>query len=201
MSNPSATETPTLHEVQGIYGIFCDAVVTDAASNLVFTSLWGRDTAVQELLARLTVSVGEGGLDSFAVVVSGRRLMVYPRDVERLGKHTGRMPKGNLFGEMVNLWLFDPITLEPDRVNRRAILLGRDAVIDQNRLWQLVRDVCHLPLLDSWQSILMSTFVERDWVKPMPHCIGISAMLIELGSEEVETLVGELIRAGRLTAA
>lgn len=199
MFDPS--EKPMLHEVQGIFGLFCDAVITDAAGNLVFTSLWGRDTAVQELLARLTVATGEGGMDSFAVVASGRRLVVYPRDVERLSKHTGRMPKGNLFGEMVNLWLFDPITLEPDRVNRRAILLSRDAAIDQSRLWALVKDVCHLPLLDSWQAILMAAFVQRDWVKPMPHCIGINAMLIDLGGDELEALVGQLIRAGQLIAA
>lgn len=116
------------------------------------------------------------------------------------------MPKGNLFGELVHLWLYDPITLEPDRVNRRAILLmlandEPDPEMEEHRLWSLVRDVCHLPLLDDWQHILMAEFQQRDWVSPLHHCHGIRAMNIDLGGEELEPMVAAMIQQGLLVAA
>lgn len=48
--------------------LFADAVLVDAADNLLFLSLWGRDTALQEFLARLSLPSHEGGLDSFFYV-------------------------------------------------------------------------------------------------------------------------------------
>ena len=113
-----------LMEIVGMYGVYADAYVLDEANHLVFLSVWGRDTALQELLARLTIPVHEGGLEQFKLrAPDGRMTLVFPGNPERLAKHTGRMPRGNLFGDVAQLWLFDPLIEEPDRVNRRAILL------------------------------------------------------------------------------
>jgi len=50
--------------------LFADAILVDAADNLLFLSLWGRDTALQEFLARLSLPSHEGGLDSFFLRLS-----------------------------------------------------------------------------------------------------------------------------------
>ena len=57
-----------LHEVPGV---FCDAHLVDDGG-LRFLSLWGRDTAIQELLARLSLPEREGGLRSFWIGKSGQ---------------------------------------------------------------------------------------------------------------------------------
>ena len=45
-----------------------DACVGDDQGNLIFLSIWARDTAVQEFLARLTLGRDEQGLDQFHVI-------------------------------------------------------------------------------------------------------------------------------------
>ncbi|MBC8209447.1 MAG: hypothetical protein H8E21_00160, partial [Gammaproteobacteria bacterium] len=50
-----------------VHGVFVDAILTDEASNLVFGSFWGRDTAIRELQGRLTLAQSAGGLSAFTV--------------------------------------------------------------------------------------------------------------------------------------
>ena len=52
-----------LLSLETVYGIYCDAWVADGDEMLVFASFWGRDTAIQEMLARLTLSTAEDGIN------------------------------------------------------------------------------------------------------------------------------------------
>jgi hypothetical protein len=106
-------------------GIFCDALVSDDQDSLIFASLWGRDTAIQELLARLTLSAHEGGIADLVFKdqsVSGLKT-VHLNDKNRLDKLTGRMPKANILGDMAQLMLFDKLVQAPDYANRKGYLL------------------------------------------------------------------------------
>jgi len=88
--------------------LFADAVLVDPADNLLFLSLWGRDTALQAFLARLSLPHHEGGLDSFFLrpdtQANGRprRKRVQIGDTDRLDHYSGRMPM-NIFGDMARL--------------------------------------------------------------------------------------------------
>ena len=126
-----------LCEVQDVVGLYCDAVATNDGGKLLFASFFGRDTAVHEFLARLTVSVASGGMDTFNVVLPAGKLPVFIGNADNLNKTTGRMPKGNLFGEMVHLWLYDNIAVEPDRANRTAVMLqmAHETSSVDDRLW------------------------------------------------------------------
>jgi len=199
--------------------LFADAVLVDAADNLLFLSLWGRDTALQEFLARLSLPVHEGGLDSFFLCPGNsenglseyklpRRKLVQIGDADRLDHYSGRMPT-NIFGDMAHLWLFNRLVTEPDLANRRTIALfkpdevsteaGREAV--HSRIWQLTKAICHLPLLDHWINPVTEAFRSRDWIKDFDG-IGIHAAMIDLNlGEEVETVITGLVRDGSLTLA
>ncbi|MEJ1418732.1 MAG: hypothetical protein RNU03_10035 [Candidatus Sedimenticola sp. (ex Thyasira tokunagai)] len=192
-------------------GIFADAVVTDAHEALVFLSLWGRDTAIQELLARLSISEREGGLEQLSLIgPDNQNIRIHTGNVDRYGKITGRMPKDNLFGAVTQLWLYDRLVTELDRVNRRAILLHRESGLSQplnhgvdsgedieSRLWQLVRQTCHLPLLDHWQVTVLDAFRQEGWIQDLPG-IRLNGITIDLGSDDVERAVGSLVLGGRL---
>jgi len=81
-----------------------DACVADESGNLVFLSLWARDTAVQQFLARLTLGRDEQGLDTFHIVLEqGGSLPVFIGDVERLEKRSARAYRRTLFGTLTNL--------------------------------------------------------------------------------------------------
>ncbi len=199
----------TLPEVPGI---FADAVVTDANEALVFLSLWGRDTAIQELSARLSVSEREGGLEQLSLTgPEQQNIRIYTGNADRYDKITGRMPKDNLFGAVTHLWLYDRLVTEPDRVNRKAILLHRVSSLSQplshgmgsdkdkeSRLWQRVRQACHLPLLDHWRDTVLDAFRKEGWIQDLPG-IGLNGITIDLGSDDVERVVGSLILEGRLS--
>ena len=51
-------ETKPLFKVADVFDVYADAFVSDRQTgNLLFASFWGRDTSLQELLARL-IQVG-----------------------------------------------------------------------------------------------------------------------------------------------
>ena len=189
----------TLMVLPEVPGIFADAVVTDTHEALVFLSLWGRDTAIQELLARLSVSEREGGLEQLSLTgPDHQNIRIRTGNADRYGKITGRMPKDNLFGAVTQLWLYDRLVTEPDRVNRKAIMLHRDSGEEQeSRLWQLIRQTCHLPLLDHWQDTVLDAFRQEGWIQDLPG-IGLNGITIDLGSDDVERIVGSLVLEGRL---
>jgi len=92
--------SPTqLFQIEELPDLYVDACVCDEQRNLVFLSAWGRDTVLQEFLARLTLGREENGIDQFHVIVDGRRLPVFP-DQDLLEKRTTRQFRGTLFGSL-----------------------------------------------------------------------------------------------------
>ena len=198
--------------VNEINDVYCDALVCDEGY-LVFASCWGRDTAIQELLARLTLTANEGGIAqlSFDGHVSSEngdssdtriRFENYPAKIgnpDRLDKMTGRMPKSNLFGDLVHIWLFDKKARQPDYVNREAYLLmqlGQDN--QQQGAWDLIKQVCHLPLLEHWQSCIMDLMQEQGWLKLISGH-GIDVISITLPEEQFNVEIRQRVTSGQLT--
>ena len=189
-----------LFSVDEVYGIFVDGFVADDMCQLVFISLWGRDTAIQELLARLTISVAEGGLETLSLRnTSDNKLhsTLWIKERNALEKMTARMPKDNLFGEIAHLWLFDRLLKEPDRANHTGYYLSLTQ--DEVGLWQLLRETCHIPLLDHWQLTVLDSFREQGWISDCRLRHQVFCTRIAIDSEEVELHIGNLVRAGNLT--
>jgi len=190
--------------------LFADAMLVDAYDNLLFLSLWGRDTALQEFLARVSLANHDGGLDRFFLNVGikatgePRRKLVQIGKADQLSHHTGRMPTNNVFGNMAHLWLFDKSIAEPDLANRRTMALFKqgesaNAQGAHHRIWQLAKAICHLPLLDHWADAVINIFYEREWIKDC-NGIGVNGALIDLSlSEEIEEEITHLIKDGTLT--
>ncbi|MFU7548386.1 hypothetical protein ACM9NK_30665, partial [Pseudomonas paraeruginosa] len=49
------TSSTTLYRIDECPDVMADACVGDDQGNLIFLSIWARDTAVQQFLARLTL--------------------------------------------------------------------------------------------------------------------------------------------------
>lgn len=197
---------PALMPIPDAPGLFADAVLTDEGNNLLFLSLWGRDTAVQEFRARLSLPVREGGLNNFRLEAEGTPF-VQVGNPERLVTDSGRTPPQMIFGSLVHLWLYDRLAVEPDRANRRALLLYR---LDEasaaegetslrQRLWSQVTETCHLPLLPAWRDTVLDAFQASGWIKTLQG-IGLAAYALDLGDDAVEDVVSRLIQERRLSA-
>ncbi|MEW8418893.1 MAG: hypothetical protein AB2669_19165 [Candidatus Thiodiazotropha endolucinida] len=204
-----------LMQIDAIPDLYADAALVDAYDKLLFLSLWGRDTAIQEFLAGISLANEEGGINSFFLspIKSGAkrdsgeplRKLVQIGESKRLTHHSGRMPASNVFGgDMAHLWVFDRLVTDPDLANRRTIAISRAvdtesvSSVSQSRIWQLTKAICHLPLLDHWAETIVKRFYEREWIKDF-NGIGVNGALIDLSlSEEVEDEISSLIRDGVL---
>lgn len=193
----------SLLEVVEAPGLFADAILCDEHGSLLFLSLWGRDTALQQLLAQFTLAIEEGGLRAINLrSPQGTSLHVSLARIGDLEKHTARMPAKSLFGNLIHVWLYDRLAIEPDRANRRALLLYRaehdsDASTD-DRLWLLVREVCHLPLLPHWREPVLALLESNQWMQRIEGQ-GIAAWRLDLGKPELEVAISQLVRSRQLT--
>lgn len=184
----------TLHTVPAVSGISCDALLTDHG-RLLFGSFWGRDTAVQEFIARLQLSNREGGLASFTVC----GVHAHAGNVENLEKHTGRLTSP-IFGKVVHVWIYDSLLSQPDLSGRRAVVLFRgqntESNADEQSVWDAFKTICPLPLLDAWRARLLKLATDLGWLEQHKG-IGVTGTTIELPDEH-EELIAERVRFGEL---
>jgi len=195
--------SPTLYRIDECPDVMADACVADEQGNLVFLSLWARDTAVQQFLARLTLGRAEQGLDTFHLVLEqGSSLPVFIRDAEQLEKRSARAYRRTLFGTLTNLWLFDQRCIQPDKSNASALaLLPRDSSHHSERLWALVQQTCPLPLLDHWRDVVLDLLNTHDMLRRLPLTLGpLTGIQLAMDVGVLTQALGDLIRAGVLTA-
>jgi hypothetical protein len=180
-----------------------DACVYGEQGDLIFLSVWARDTAIQQFIARLTLGRSEEGLDQFHLInKQGGSVPVFIGSVERLEKRLTRAYRRTLFGSLVNLWLFDRRCIRPDKSNASALaLLPRSATDPTARLWKLVKETCPLPLLDHWQSTVLALLREHEMLRSLPTTLGpLQGFRLALDMPVVTNVLGELIRRGTLAA-
>ncbi|MDR2031228.1 MAG: hypothetical protein LBP86_02990 [Azoarcus sp.] len=182
--------------------LMVDGHVADRDGSLVFLSVWGRDTAIQQFLARLTLGRQEDGLDHFHLVTQGAQTLPTFVHHELLEKRLTRCYRQTLFGSLVNCWLFDKRSVQPDKVNATALaLLPRDSAYRIERLWTLTRETCPLPLLDHWRDVVLELLTEHAMLESLPSALGpLEGYWLRINVPFLTTALGERIRAGILTA-
>ncbi|MBL8345394.1 MAG: hypothetical protein JNN03_08130 [Rubrivivax sp.] len=123
--------------------VFVDAAAADHRNQLLFVSAFGRDTSIQQFMARLHEARREGGIEQMSLRRpagaeawllgesagspgnnTGAALQLFVGDPRRLEKHTGRLPRG-LLGNLVHAWIFDPALLEADHATRSGWVFER----------------------------------------------------------------------------
>jgi hypothetical protein len=207
--NPSVNpNAKSLYSVDGVYGLFADAAAWNRDSGeLYFISLWGRDTAVQALLARLSLPSEQGGFAAFNLTGANHegKALVRVSNPEHLSKMSGRMPSSGLFGEVAHVWIYAPLALNPDYAGRRALRLLQQDGGDQSEedlfasdaVWSLFKEVSHLPLLDDWRAPVVQAAMAQGWLKRHSG-IALEAVEIDLSAPDYEAAVSRLIQDGQL---
>lgn len=193
---PNLTQLFPIKECPDLY---VDACACDEQRNLIFLSAWGRDTALQEFLARLTLGSTEDGLDQFHILVDGRSIPVFP-NVDLLEKRTTRQFRGTLFGSLVHLWLFDRRCVQPDRANHFAYALLEQGQSAHQRLWPLITETCPLPLLPHWREPVLQVLTQHNMLQALRGAHGaVTAWRLSLQLDVLEPALGDLIRQGQLS--
>jgi len=198
---PAIISSTTLYRIDECPDVMADACVGDEHGNLIFLSIWARDTAVQQFLARLTLGRDELGLDQFHLITDqGGSVPVFIGNVDRLEKRTTRAYRRTLFGSLANVWLFDRRCVKPDKANASALALlprGSDHRLD--RLWMLVRDTCPLPLLDHWRETVLELLQTREMLARLPFALGLlEGYRLAIDVPALTQALGSLICSDRL---
>ena len=190
-----------LHPVDECPDLMADALICDQQGTLIFVSLWGRDTTIQQFIARLTLGCDEDGLTRFHLNNNrGTSIPAVIGNIDRLEKRFTRTYRRTLFGSLINLWLFDKRCIKPDKSNASALTLLPQASSHRiERLWRLVRDTCPLPLLDHWRDNVLELLQSQAMLTRLPSSIGtLEGHQLALDIPVLTTALGDLIRDGVL---
>lgn len=192
-----------LYRIDECPDLMADACISDESGHLVFLSVWARDTAIQQFIARLTLGTKEDGLDQFHILTEqGHSVPVFVGNVDSLEKRLTRAYRRTLFGSLVHLWLYDRRCTAPDKANARALaLVPKDSPETMARLWRLVQDTYPLPLLDHWQDTVMSLLRQNEMLTRLPRLLGpMEAHRLSIDVPRISEHLGSLIRSGHLAA-
>ena len=188
-----------LMAIPDIQNVYTDGFLLDEKGIVSFISLIGKDTAIQEFRARWSVPVSQGGLTDFQVETPTGTARLNLGNPERLEFYSGRLST-DIFGDLVQVFVFKKLVQSPDLVNREAMqLLKGDNVNDTESLWTLVKNLSPLPLLDDWKMLILDLFREKGWIKKLTGS-GISAHSINIPEEDLAQLLMANIQSGALLA-
>lgn len=200
---PAHISSSSLYRIDECSDLMADACVCNEQGEFIFLSVWARDTAIQQFIARLTLGRAEDGLDQFHLITDqGGSVPVSVGAVDRLEKRLTRAYRRTLFGSMTNLWLFDRRCTQPEKSTASALaLLPRSATDPTARLWRLVKDTCPLPLLEHWQVPVLALLRDRKMLKALPMALGpLQGFRLGLDVPVLTDALGDLIRQDVLTA-
>ena len=173
--------------------VFCDGLLTNQEGELLFMSVWGRDTEIAELLARLTLPDHPDGVRTFNAKGDQYTQHVVVPNPKLLDKQQGRAT-GSVFGELIQLFVFASTLQEPDRISREAWALFQlhDDSTEPPDVWPLVMETCHVPLLAQWREPVLAAFRSRGWITQVTG-YRMGALGVHLGDENLELCIEELI--------
>lgn len=167
--------------------VFLDALVRNEAGQLMFASLYGRDTAIQQLLAAFSLPVTSGGVDRITLKpveapprpgdgVAGvvplhpetpagedHRGIAFIGDASRLTKLAGKLPRRSLFGPVSHVFIYDPMVIDPDTANGRAWVLtfGNDSQDHRQSVWAMIQRISPVPLIEAWREPVLAALGEK----------------------------------------
>lgn len=192
----------TLYTLLEQSDVFVDACVSDLNTQLLFLSVYGRDTSLQQLMARLHQPSSQGGVESLTMGLPGGSATVFRvlvGDAKRLEKTAGRMPKAGLLGNLAHAWIFDRRLLELDHAARAGWLFDqqRDRVAPDGDAWRLVQELSPVPLLASWCEPVLAHLQATRAMVPAASIGPVCAVRIEL-PEDFPKWVSDRLREGHL---
>jgi hypothetical protein len=192
---------PRFCNIEEIGDLFVESLIVDDESDLIFMSVFGRDTAVTELLARASLSATDANsLTKITVWGSWGAKRVF-LDHGRLDKKTARIP-GTRFGIICHAFLFQKDLGKADYKQQRAFQLYRQSDMNiQDKAWRLTQNLVRFPLPDHWREDAMAIAARVCPMKKMRAVMGdIGCYEHSIDSQKMEFELSEGIREGRLKA-
>lgn len=184
--------------LQDIPDLKCDSCVANNDSELIFMSIWGRETAIQELFAKLTL--GETSKHGLSVIQFTNYNQVRLAEGQHYAKRTLKLNKTQ-FGALIHAFIFDKRIIEPNRDSNSMITLFKS---DFGSLipcyFDAVKLLTSIPLLDHWADEIVLIAEQQEMINEHKPIVGdIYASTITVDDITLTQSVSQKIRAGSLT--
>lgn len=196
-----------LYKLKELSDLYVDACIRDETGELMFLSIYGRDTAIQQFLAALSLKDDNGGFSSFRLSLEGDDGIeaiekVHVTNPDRLEKFSGRLPKENLFGNLVHTWIYDPVLLKPNKSTKSGWVILDETFSPESRgrvlhgVWSLYKTLSPVPLLDSWMEVVLRatkkecvSFLDNGGFPPLGRITAVKVALPDTFAESISAMV------------
>jgi len=189
--------------------LFADACVRNESGQLLFISLYGRDTQLRALMAAFHLGVSEGGVSSIELIdeQSGDVATCHIGDPKKLTHTSGRLPKDLLFGNVVQTFIYQEDIVKPDLSNACAWILRQQSLqefMDEGGteiVWEYYKTLSAIPLLDHWREIVIAhtgkDCIFNTSVSNYPPLGNFTAIKIQLPSNFIQS-ISNLVKMGMI---
>lgn len=193
-----------LYKIMELSDLFADACICDETGELMLLSLYGRDTAINQLFAAFELGDREGGFSAIRLLneSDGTQRRISVRNTTRLTKFSGRLPRDNLFGNLIHCWIYDPTIVKPDKGARSGWVLLDEPFSPAARprilqaVWSMYKTLSPVPMLDSWQEVVLRatqekciSFLEASSFPPIGRITAVRVNLPETFKDDVSAMV------------
>lgn len=174
--------------------LFCDTLLLDKNNNLIFMSIYGRETGMLELFGKLTIGLNTLKFDDSYHFAKFSKDLNYEKKTLKFNT--------SQYGTMIHSWIFDSRIKYPDFDSKTALLLHKDGS-DQNlteRYISIIKEISSLPILDHWASDIVSIVKNNEMISSFKPIVGsVSASLITINDKLLTNLMSDLIKSGVLS--
>lgn len=174
----------------------CDSCITNNNSELIFLSVWGRNTAMQELVAKLTI--GETTKHGLANIKLNHYKVFLAQETDYC-KRTLKVTTSSL-GQLIHTFIFDKRIIEPNRDSNSMISIYKVNDISTNRYFEAIKTLSSVPILEHWADEIVSIARQNQMINEHKSIVGdIVATTISINDKKLTNIMSQKIRDGILT--
>lgn len=190
------------------HDLFADAFFI-LNGRLMFASLHGRDSGIMSFLAGLSLPAHQGGIDKL-----GFRLPethhVYPFDstahmFTNLSKRVSKYMTHN-FGMLTHVFVYSDELVAPDPEKRMAWIIQENEKTDiQDTVWQCIKQISDIPLMDKWRSRLITMLERQDSIRYFQPALSVAFAIVGLQAVQIalpddfDQQISQALKYGALT--
>ncbi len=188
-------------EIKEQDNVFCDALVSNTNNyNLIFASVWGRNTSLQQLLGRMETTVYQDKISQMSIQAD-IVYSAYLQDTKYLAKVSTKVHKTIYGKDLSHMFIYDKSITNIDYANNQATILFKQNNVDNDKVWLLLNSVSPIPLLTNsanWQKSILGLCNDNNWIS-VSNGYSINALQIKLNPDDFAKEVSVLIKQGVLT--
>jgi len=182
--------------------VFCDGFVGND-TGILFASIWGRNTSLQQFLARMELPSDQDGISELTFETSEETTQTFLiQNVKNMQKLSGRVPETIYGNDLSHVFIYEKSTTSIDYgANKATILYFNNTQIDEKSVWRLLKELSPIPLLDIWMTQIIDLCHREGYIDNIDGFGGVSALTTKLNEVDFEQSVSRMIQEQILLVA